>query len=80
MKETQYRKIQASRKRITGWNLGARRRDTARAWQTGEALPATRLQVAGLRFYNPELGRWLSRDPVGEKGGLNLHLAGLSGL
>ncbi len=25
-----------------------------------------------LAFYNPETGRWLSRDPIGEKGGLNL--------
>ena len=27
----------------------------------------------GFRFYNPSLGRWLSRDPIGEKGGLNLY-------
>ena len=25
------------------------------------------------RYYSPELGRWLSRDPIGEKGGLNLY-------
>ena len=24
-------------------------------------------------FYNPQTGRWLSRDPIGEKGGINLH-------
>lgn len=25
------------------------------------------------RFYDPETGRWLSRDPIGEEGGLNLY-------
>ena len=25
------------------------------------------------RYYSPELGRWLSRDPIGEKGGVNLY-------
>jgi RHS repeat-associated protein len=27
---------------------------------------------SGLRFYSPEISRWLSRDPIGEDGGLNL--------
>ncbi|MDZ4199870.1 MAG: RHS repeat-associated core domain-containing protein, partial [Kiritimatiellia bacterium] len=27
----------------------------------------------GYRFYNPELGRWLNRDPIGEPGGHNLY-------
>ena len=27
----------------------------------------------GYRYYVPELGRWLSRDPIAEKGGLNLY-------
>jgi RHS repeat-associated protein len=27
----------------------------------------------GFRFYNPELGRWLSRDPIWESGGSNLY-------
>jgi RHS repeat-associated protein len=27
----------------------------------------------GFRFYNPSTGRWISRDPVAEKGGLNLY-------
>jgi uncharacterized protein RhaS with RHS repeats len=35
------------------------------------------IQLAGLTdaaaFYNTETGRWLSRDPIGEKGGLNLY-------
>jgi len=24
-------------------------------------------------FYNPDIGRWLSRDPIGEAGGINLY-------
>ncbi|NCC61474.1 MAG: RHS repeat-associated core domain-containing protein, partial [Verrucomicrobiae bacterium] len=27
----------------------------------------------GYRFYNAELGRWMSRDPIGENGGLNIY-------
>jgi hypothetical protein len=30
------------------------------------------VQVAGSRYYNPGLGRWASRDPIGERGGGNL--------
>ncbi len=29
----------------------------------------------GWSFYNPSTGRWLSRDPINERGGLNLYLA-----
>ena len=25
-------------------------------------------------FYNPQTGRWLNRDPMGEEGGLNLYI------
>ncbi len=31
------------------------------------------LALAPYRAYDPEMGRWLSRDPIGEKGGLNLY-------
>lgn len=27
----------------------------------------------GLRYYNPDTGRWLSQDPISERGGLNLY-------
>jgi len=33
----------------------------------------TDLVLYEYRAYSPALGRWLSRDPIGEKGGLNLH-------
>ena len=30
------------------------------------------VQVPGYRYYNPNLGRWVSRDPIGERGGAGL--------
>ena len=33
----------------------------------------TGLYYYGYRYYSTELGRWLSRDPLGEEGGLNLY-------
>jgi RHS repeat-associated protein len=34
-------------------------------WETG-------LYYYGFRYYDPSTGRWLSRDPIGEAGGVNL--------
>ena len=33
----------------------------------------TDLLYYGFRYHNPETGRWLSRDPIGEDGGQNLY-------
>ena len=33
----------------------------------------TDLLYYGYRYYNPSTGRWLSRDPIHEKGGFNLY-------
>lgn len=33
----------------------------------------TGLLYYGYRYYNPETGRWLSRDPIAERGGMNLY-------
>jgi RHS repeat-associated protein len=33
----------------------------------------TNLVYFAFRYYSPELGRWLSRDPIGEQGGFNLY-------
>ncbi len=33
----------------------------------------TGLLYYGFRYYDAETGRWLSRDPIGESGGLNLY-------
>jgi RHS repeat-associated protein len=34
---------------------------------------ASGLYYYGFRYYNPSIGRWLSRDPIKERGGLNLY-------
>jgi RHS repeat-associated protein len=34
---------------------------------------ASGLELALYRAYDPELGRWISADPLGERGGLNLY-------
>jgi len=36
-------------------------------------LPPITGATAGLRSYSPNLSRWLSRDPIGERGELNLY-------
>lgn len=33
----------------------------------------TELVYYNYRYYNPELGRWISRDPIEEQGGFNLY-------
>jgi RHS repeat-associated protein len=38
-------------------------------WLDGESG----LYYYGYRYYSPRLGRWVSRDPIGEEGGLNLY-------
>jgi RHS repeat-associated protein len=34
----------------------------------------TGLLYYGYRYYNPTTGRWVSRDPIGERGGINLYV------
>lgn len=38
-------------------------------------FPGDRSAISGLRYYSPGTGRWLSRDPIAEKGGLNIYAA-----
>jgi RHS repeat-associated protein len=44
-------------------------------WQGREYSFATGLTNFRARWYSPELGRWLSPDPIGLEGGLNLYEA-----
>ena len=34
-----------------------------------------RVVISGYRYYSAEIGRWLSRDPIEEDGGINLYLS-----
>ena len=61
MKGTKHHRIRPPRNRDTGWNLGARNPRSRNAGAT-----------SGHRYYSPELGRWLNRDPIQERGGSNL--------
>src|ERR1035441_1916421 len=36
-------------------------------------FPGSHSAISGQRYYNPTTGRWLSRDPIGERGGINLY-------
>ena len=47
---------------------GNRYRYSTKEWQQ-----FTNLYDYGLRFYSPALGRWINRDPIRERGGLNLY-------
>ncbi len=38
----------------------------------------TNLYYYGYRYYAPELGRWINRDPIGEDGGNNLYVSFLN--
>ena len=44
-----------------------------RGFSTKRYNENTRLVAYEYRFYDPELGRWLNRDPIAEDGGLNLY-------
>ena len=45
----------------------------ARTYPTYDKYKGTGLLWSGYRFYNPNTGRWLSRDPIGEYGGTNIY-------
>lgn len=36
-------------------------------------FPGSCTAISGFRYYNPSTGRWLSRDPIEEQGGVNLY-------
>ena len=47
--------------------------DSRYQFSTKEYDSTVGLNYYGYRYYSPQLGRWPSRDPLGEKGGMNLH-------
>ena len=40
--------------------------------QEDKSSPGAHVAYYGYRYYHPDLGRWISRDPIEEEGGLNL--------
>ena len=42
-------------------------------WSTKPWDPVTGFSEYEFRMYNPELGRWVNRDPIGEDGGLSVY-------
>jgi len=62
---------------VMGYHLRAEAAAGPRA--EGRAARVVRTRRAGVgsgyRYYSPELGRWVNRDPIGERGGKNLYMA-----
>gem|GEM_PF-3210946 len=69
MEGTRHLKPQAWRTRARG-----------EPWGPGSFAQETPLQVAGRRYYSPGLGRWVSRDPIGEHRETNVYRAGQNAL
>ncbi len=60
--------------RMTGaWAAGNPYRFSTKYLDTEALSTAMQMYYYGYRFYHPELGRWLNRDPIRERGGLNLY-------
>ena len=47
--------------------------DSRYQFSTKELDGSTGLNYYGYRFYSPGLGRWINRDPIGERGGINVY-------
>jgi len=71
-----------SKNRVWGFSATSRNR----AWkstsqvlepqQENQPTPTTTasgVHYYGLRYYNPELGRWVNRDPIEEEGGIHIY-------
>jgi RHS repeat-associated protein len=54
---------------------GAKATDFPHRFSTKFLDPETGLYYYGYRFYNPEMGRWVNRDPTGEVGSANLQIS-----
>jgi RHS repeat-associated protein len=49
---------------------------TGKPVSTKEYDNPTAMNYYGYRFYNPELGRWINRDPIEEADGVNIYAFG----
>jgi len=71
--------IRAPRRGKTAPSLAHARQTTPQPLEPHQENPPTPTATAsgvrfyGYRLYNPELGRWINRDPIEEEGGLNLY-------
>lgn len=63
--------VRLCRRPISTLNSSSRQRPLCKGQQS--QFPGRRTAISGFRYYNPSTGRWLSRDPIGEKGGVNLY-------
>ena len=52
---------------------GTKAQDFAHRFSTKPLDAETGLYYYGYRYYDPVTGRWPSRDPIGERGGVNLY-------
>ena len=60
---------------IGKWNLSAFNANANPYRFSSKYLDAeTGFYYYGYRYYDPAMGRWLSRDPIGEQGGVNLYV------
>ena len=69
---TKYTDADGARQRGDG-DAGGIARRAEEAGALGALMRQTNLVYYGYRYYNPRLGRFLNRDPIGEEGGLNLY-------
>jgi RHS repeat-associated protein len=58
---------------VIGVSGGAMTNQNVYRFSSKEQMPNSGLYYYGYRFYDPNLQRWLNRDPIGELGGINLY-------
>ena len=58
---------------ITADTNGSKSADFVHRFSTKYLDSSTGLYYYGYRYYDPVTGRWPSRDPIGERGGVNLY-------
>ena len=54
-----------------GANLATSAIDNPVLWNSRSYDEQTGLHYYKYRYYDPNVGRWINRDPIGEEGGVN---------